>query len=169
MNRLIKALTSITSWMERMNISYMVFGGIANSIYGNPRQTFDVDIKFYLESKYEMEQFVEELKAVSTLLPDERVDLVVADLPFEIEAIQRSRYVDFSNTKIKVCLPEDLIIQKAVSTREKDWLDIRNVIENQRDKMDWNYLLKHCKDLSVFLNNNQIYNRIKKWKDEERL
>ncbi len=185
MNRLIKALTTITSWMERMNISYMVFGGIANSIYGNPRQTFDVDIKFSLESKYEMEQFVEELKTIAIMLPDEpiqfiketnvipieiddvRVDLVVADLPFEIKAIQRSRYVDFSNTKIKVCLPEDLIIQKAVSTREKDWLDIRNVIENQRDKMDWNYLLKHCKDLSDFLNNSEIYDRIKKWENEE--
>jgi len=163
----------------------MVFGGIANSIYGNPRQTFDVDIKFSLESKDELEQFIEELKSIAILLPDEpiqfiketnvipieiddvRVDLVVADLPFEIEAIQRSRYVDFSNTKIKVCLPEDLIIQKAVSTREKDWLDIRTIIENQSDKMDWNYLLKHCKDLSNFLSKPEIYNQIKKWKNEE--
>ena len=185
MNRLIKALSTITSWMERMNISYMVFGGIANSIYGNPRQTFDVDIKFSLESKDKLEQFVEELKSIAILLPDEpiqfiketnvipieidevRVDLVVADLPFEIEAIQRSRYVDFSNTKIKVCLPEDLIIQKAVSTREKDWFDIRTIIENQSDKMDWNYLLKHCKDLSNFLSKPEIYNQIKKWKNEE--
>jgi len=168
-----------------MNISYMVFGGIANSIYGNPRQTFDVDIKFSLESKDNLEQFVEELKSVAILLPDKpiqfiketnvipieiddvRVDLVVADLPFEIEAIQRSRYVDFSNIKIKVCLPEDLIIQKAVSTREKDWLDIMTIIENQGDKMDWNYLLKHCKDLSNFLSKPEIYNRIKKWKNEE--
>jgi len=146
----------------------------SHSIYGSPRQTFDVDIKFSLASKYKMEQFIEELKSIAILLPDEpiqfiketnviqieiddvRVNLVVADLPFEIEAIQRSRYVDFSNTKIKVCLPEDLIIQKAVSTREKDWLDIRNVIENQRDKMDWNYLLKHRKDLSNFLSNKII-------------
>ncbi|MDL1966988.1 MAG: hypothetical protein LWW97_00220 [Deltaproteobacteria bacterium] len=105
MNRLIKALSTITSWMERMNISYMVFGGIANSVYGNPRQTFDVDIKFSLESKYKMEQFVEDLKSIAILLSDEpiqfiketnvipieiddvRVDLVVADLPFEIDAI----------------------------------------------------------------------------------
>jgi len=168
-----------------MNISYMVFGGIANSIYGNPRQTFDVDIKFSLESKYEMEQFVEELKSVSTLLPDKpiqfiketnvipieiddvRVDLVVAELPFEIKAIQRSVYVEFLNIKIRVCLPEDLIIQKAVSTREKDWLDIRTIIENQSDKMDWNYLLNHCRELSNFLSKPEIYKRIKKWKNEE--
>ncbi len=54
-------------------------------------------------------------------------------------------------------------------THQQDRLDIRNVIENQRDKMDWNYLLKHCKDLSDFLNNNEIYDRIKKWENEERL
>jgi hypothetical protein len=185
MNRLIKALSTITSWMERMNIPYMVFGGIANSIYGNPRQTFDVDIKFSLESKDNLEQFVEELKSIATLLPDKpiqfiketnvipieiddvRVDLVAADLPFEIEAIQRSRYVDFSNTNIKVCLPEDLIIQKVVSTREKDWLDIKNIIENQRDNMDWNYLLKHCRELSKFLSKTEIYDRVEKWKNEE--
>jgi len=46
---------------------------------------------------------------------------------------------------------------------EKAWLDIRNVIENQHDKMDWNYLLKHCKDFSDFLNKTEIYDRIKKW------
>ena len=44
MNRLIKALTSITNWLEKMEIPYMVFGGIANSLYGNPRQTFDIDV-----------------------------------------------------------------------------------------------------------------------------
>lgn len=112
-------------------------------------------------------QFIKETNVIPIEIDDVRVDLVVADLPFEIDAIQRSRYVDFSNIKIKVCLPEDLIIQKAVSTREKDWLDIKNVIENQPDKMNWNYLLKHCKDLSDILNNTEIYDRVKKWKNEE--
>jgi len=37
-----------------------------------------------------------------------------------------------------------------------------NVIENQRNKMDWNYLLKHCKELSDFLNNSEI-ETFEKW------
>ena len=44
-NPLLLALAAITSWLKEQNISYMVFGGIANSVYGNPRQTFDIDIK----------------------------------------------------------------------------------------------------------------------------
>ncbi len=47
----------------------------------------------------------------------------------------------------------------AERTHHQDWLDIRNVIDNQRDKMDWNYLLKHCKDLSDFLNNKDLCNK----------
>ena len=185
MNQLIEALTKITRWMEQMKIPYMVFGGIANSIYGNPRQTFDVDIKFSLKSKDEMESFLEELEFIAKIIPDNppqfveetnvipvdidnvRVDLVVAELPFEKEAIQRSQYIRFSNTKIRVCQPEDLIIQKAVSTREKDWMDIRYVIKNQRHKMDWDYLLTHCKELSEFLSKPAIYDRIKAWKNEK--
>ncbi|MDY7037865.1 MAG: hypothetical protein SV375_17095 [Thermodesulfobacteriota bacterium] len=95
-----------------------------------------------------------------------RIDLVRADLPFEKEAITRSRIVDFFGVKIRICTAEDLIIQKAISSKEKDWLDIRGVIENQPDKMDWRHILKHCKDLSIFLDNKEIYGKIKKWKDE---
>ena len=96
-------------------------------------------------------EFVEQTGVIPVEVDDVRVDLVVAHLLFEEEAIQRSRYADFSGKRIKVCLAEDLIIQKAVSTREKDWMDIKQVIESQRHNMDWNYLLKHCKDLSDFL------------------
>ena len=108
----------------------MVFGGIANSVYGNPRQTFDIDIKFSLESKDQIEPFLQKLKEIATIIPnnpleflnqtsvipvevdDVRVDLVIGELPFEKEAIGRSRYLDFLGARIKVCLPEDLIIQK---------------------------------------------------------
>lgn len=187
MNRLINALASITSWLEKKGFPYMVFGGIANSIYGSPRQTFDIDIKFLLESLEQMEPFLEELGTIAIILPENplefaketnvipveidevRVDLVIAGLPFEKEAIQRSRDMDFYGKMVRVCLPEDLIIQKAVSTREKDWMDIRQIIANQHHKMDWDYLLKHCKDLAIFLDDPSIYERVKAWKDEERV
>lgn len=183
MNPIIKALVSIGDFLAQMGVSYMVFGGIANSIYGNPRQTFDIDIKFALKSGQDTHSFLEALERVGRVIPENpkefveetnvipvniqgvRVDLVVAELPFEIEAIRRSRSMDFYGAKIKVCTPEDLIIQKAVSIREKDWDDIRYVIENLRDEMDWDYLLKHCRDLSDFLDDPEIYNRVKGWKN----
>lgn len=183
MNQLIKTLFSITNWLEEVTIEYMVFGGIANSIYGNPRQTFDIDIKFSLGSSNEMKAFIEELQKVVKIIPDNpsefvqqtnvipvemdgvRVDLVLAELPFELEAIRRSRYKKAFGGRIKVCLPEDLIIQKAVSTREKDWMDIKHIIENQHLKLEWDYLLDHCRDLARFLEDPEIYKRIKRWKN----
>ena len=59
-----------------------------------------------------------------------------------------------------------MIIQKAVSIREKDWGDIRYIIENLESEMDWDYLLKHCRELAAFLDDPEIYGRVKRWKDE---
>jgi hypothetical protein len=178
---IITALNSVTELFTRMDVPYMVFGGIANSIYGNPRQTFDIDIKFILET--DIEQFLEGLNRIGRVLPEYpikfisetnvipidvhgiKVDLVRAELPFEKEAIRRSRPVNFLGIGIKVCTPEDLIIHKAVSVREKDWADIQFIIENMKNDMDWDYLLGHCQDLSVFLNDPDILNRVKRYRN----
>ena len=179
-NPIIKALETITRLFDRLEVPYMVFGGVANSIYGNPRQTFDIDIKLFLKSDNDLEPFLVNLSKIGEIIPADpkgfieetnvipvdiqgvRVDLVFADLPFEREAINRSRSMVFFDVNIKVCTPEDLIIQKAVSIREKDWADINYITENLRDELDWNYLLKHCKDLSDLLDDPDIYSRIKR-------
>jgi len=49
MNPLIQALHKIIKFLESEEVDYMIIGGIANSIYGNPKQTFDIDIKVKLE------------------------------------------------------------------------------------------------------------------------
>jgi hypothetical protein len=180
-NPLVIALDSITKLFAKMDIPYMVFGGVANSIYGNPRQTFDIDIKLILEK--DINPFLEELTGIGKIVPEDpikfisdtnvipvdihttRVDLVVAELPFEKEAIRRSQPMDFFGVEIKVCTPEDLIIQKAVSVREKDWVDIQYIIEKLKHDMDWSYLLGHCRDLAKFLDDPDIYNRVKRYKN----
>lgn len=169
MSVLVEAVKRAASLFDKMCVPYMVFGGIANSIYGNPRLTFDVDIKFLLDRPDEMEHFLAEIASIATILPQDpkrfiretnvlpveiggvRTDLVKAELPFEKEAIARSRIIDFYGAEIKVCTAEDLIIQKAVSTREKDWHDIKCIIENQHDRMNRAYLLKHCLVFPDFL------------------
>lgn len=183
-NPIIKALVSITELMGSMCIPYMVFGGIANSVYGNPRQTFDIDIKFTMKSNEDLNSFLRAVEKLGKIVPSDpmdffektnvlpidihgvRIDLVAAGLPFEREAIERSRTLDFYGISVKVCTLEDLIIQKAVSVREKDWMDIHYLIESKGKDVDWKYLLKHCKDLADFLEDNEIYHRIRKWKDE---
>ena len=183
MNPLIQSFRKIIQFLEKEKVSYTIIGGIANSFYGNPRQTFDIDIKFEMDEQ-NVSGFIQQLSTVGRLAADDpiaffketavipvdidnvRVDLVRSLLPFEKEAIRRSKREAIFGLKALVCTAEDLIIQKAVSVRDKDWMDISAIIHLQYTKLDWDYLMQHIKDLSVFLDDPQIENRIKKIKNE---
>ena len=184
MNPLIQSFRKIIQFLEKEKISYTIIGGIANSFYGNPRQTFDIDIKFEMDEQ-NVPGFIQQLSAISRLAADDpiaffketavipvdidnvRVDLVRCLLPFEKEAIRRSKREEIFGLNASVCTAEDLIIQKAVSVRDKDWMDISAIIHLQYRQLDWDYLMQHIKDLSVFLDDPQIENRIEKIKNEK--
>lgn len=184
MNPLVQALKTVVKFLEARKIPYMVIGGIANTIYGNPRQTFDIDIKILPETDEGNEALINQLESIAHVVPEEpkkfiqetnvlpvdvhnvRVDLILATLPYEKEAIKRSEVVGTFGFDMKVCQPEDLIIQKAVSKRMKDWMDIETVIQNQCHHLDRKYLLSHCKELSEILNDPTIYDRIREWLSE---
>lgn len=183
MNKLIQALREIIQFLEKEKISYMIIGGIANSFYGNPRQTFDIDIKIDLDEQ-RVNGFIDQLSSVGTLAAEDpiafleetsvipvdienvRIDLVRCRLPFEIEAIRRGERKNIFGLNVIVCTAEDLIIQKAVSVRDKDWMDISAIIRLQNTLLDWGYLMQHVKDLSVFLDDPEIWKRIEKLKNE---
>jgi len=183
MNPLIHSFRKIIQFLEKEKISYTIIGGIANSFYGNPRQTFDIDIKCEIDEK-NVSGFIQQLSTIGRLAADDpiaffketsvipvdinnvRVDLVNCLLPFEKEAIRRSKREEIFGLKASVCTAEDLIIQKAVSVRDKDWMDISAIIHLQNKQLDWDYVMQHIKDLPVFLDDPQIEKRIVKIKNE---
>jgi len=64
-NQLIDVLDVITRWLELRKIPYMVFGGGANSLYGNPRQKDRQDIdalvneqRSHIDWKYLLSRFM---------------------------------------------------------------------------------------------------------------
>ncbi|MEA3495987.1 MAG: nucleotidyltransferase [Bacteroidota bacterium] len=176
----LNALHKIIDFLSVNKIPYMIFGGIANSIYGNPRQTFDIDIKIKIDK--DISDFIDSLAKKSTILVDNpisfvketnvlpveidkiKVDIVFAELEFEINAIENAKTFDYLGVKMKVCSVEDFIIQKAISTRQKDWMDIETIISLKNDEINWDYLLKHIKELAVFLANDNILTNILKFK-----
>jgi len=183
MNKLIQSLREIIQFLEKEKISYMIIGGLANSFYGNPRQTFDIDIKFDLEDE-RVNDFIDQLSLIGHLAVDDpiaflketsvipidiknvRINLVKCQLSFEKEAIGRAEQKKLFGLNGFVCTAEDLIIQKAVSVREKDWMDISAIIHLQNLTLDWDYLTQHVKDLSEFLDDPEIWKRLEKLKNE---
>jgi hypothetical protein len=55
------------------------------------------------------------------------VDISMGILPFEKEMVQRDSTKSFANLSVRLPMPEDLIIMKAIAHRPKDLEDIRTV------------------------------------------
>jgi hypothetical protein len=187
MNELKKAFNIFIPWLEKRNISYMVFGGLAVSVYGSPRQTFDIDIKLSIPTQVKRDQFVSDLKETARILPDKplkfiketgvlpvevqkvRIDLVFAELPFEFKAVNRSIPTRMFDLEVRVCTAEDLIIHKAISVRKRDWLDIESVITQQYEHLDWDYIIDNCQELADFLDRPSILQKIEDLRDEHKI
>jgi len=182
MNKLISALKPMVHFLESNSIPYMLIGGLASSIYGRPRQTFDIDIKIILETQ-KILAFIDDLSTIAHIVPDNpqefirqtavlpvdiddvRIDLIVAGLPYERDAVFRAVDFDLHGITLKVATAEDIIIQKSISHRDRDWLDIEEIILCQKEHLEWDYILKHIRDLSDFLTEPEMVTRIRQLKD----
>ena len=185
MLKLESALKKIVGLLESKSIPYMIFGGLANSIYGYSRQTFDIDVKIICNLNKEWSFLKKELDNIGKILPElpkeffvdtkvlpieidkVRIDLVLAELPYETNAVKNSVPATLMGVECRVCTAEDLIVQKSISEREKDWIDISEIIKIQREVINWNYIFTNCKQISEFLSDSTIIEKIKKLADEK--
>jgi Nucleotidyl transferase of unknown function (DUF2204) len=151
MSELGDALALITRVMDRNGIPFMVIGGLAVAVWGEPRATRDVDVTVDVEA-IGVESFVRAAAACGNPRPDDPVafaertgvlpvrtaaevpvDFVLAALPFELEAIRRARLVAVEGTGVPICAPEDLVVHKIVSERPRDLEDVVGVLRRQKD------------------------------------
>jgi len=160
MENLGRSIRRLQQRLQEADIPSIVIGGVAVALWGEPRVTRDVDLKILLGREQ-----ADRLLAVLTpdytpLLPDPRralteqamlfvqdsaetrLDLLLADTPYDVQAIHRGRSVEVEpGAPICVCSPEDLLIYKLVSTRLRDREDAASVVRRQGDKLDDRYIL----------------------------
>ena len=138
-------LAKLARVLDGAGISYMVIGGQAVLVHGEPRLTRDIDITIGCDvhelarvmeatgaaglrpAVTEIEDFVRKTNVLpladnSTAI---RIDLVFSFTPYETEAIRRSIAVSFGDTLVRFASVEDLIIHKLVAGRPRDLEDVR--------------------------------------------
>ncbi|NOR44704.1 MAG: hypothetical protein GQ534_03885 [Candidatus Delongbacteria bacterium] len=177
------ALNKLKDFFEREKIPYMVFGGLATGMYGYERMTYDIDIKIIYDiSEVSLLKMIDKLKIIANIIPKDplvfvnktmvlpieidnvKADLVFSGLEYEIESLKRAVLGKLIGVeKIKVISLEDLIIQKSISERDKDWLDIKNIIILNKN-LDWNYLMEKIRIFSDILEKPEIIEKITKMK-----
>jgi len=145
------SLRKAIGFLEEEGYRYAIIGGIAVAQWGFPRATNDVDIKVLApNTDYAgvraalLKRFSERARIdvpENPFIVAVTIDKVIVDflltLPgYEEQIIERALRRDFGGIAAWVCSVEDLIIQKVVAGREKDWLDVEALLLEQYGKLD---------------------------------
>jgi hypothetical protein len=152
------ALVELASLLDELGIPYIVIGGLAVALWGEPRSTLDVDLSLWVEPG-DIGRIVAALSERVRPLPAEplsfvtrtrvlpvltsqgiRADLVLAALPIEREAIDRAKVKYLGGRAVRVASVEDLVFAKLISERAKDREDALRLIHRFGRSLDRTYL-----------------------------
>ncbi|MBU0544452.1 MAG: nucleotidyl transferase AbiEii/AbiGii toxin family protein [Proteobacteria bacterium] len=159
-----KTLARIGASLQKAEIPYMIIGGQAVLLYGEPRLTRDIDITIGINTDrletllaivldLSLKPLPEDISAFvrqTMVLPalDEstgiRVDFIFSFSPYESQAIQRANKIQILNQDVCFTSIEDLIIHKIFAGRPRDIEDVRMVILKNPD-VDISYIEKWLK------------------------
>ncbi len=150
------AIGALSQALSTTSKPFMIIGGIAVIARGVPRHTDDVDATIQAEG-IELEELLAAL-ANQSIVPripdaldfarrrqvlllrhepsDTEIEVTLAWLPFEIEALDRAEVVDFGGAQAPVAAAEDLLVYKAVAFRERDRADIERLLELHADEIN---------------------------------
>lgn len=144
-------LERIARSLQAAGIRYMIIGGQAVLLYGEPRLTKDIDVTLgadldrlpvVLAAVREMgliplvdpETFTRKTMVLPCSDPESgfRVDLIFSFTPFEQLAISRARAVTIGTTAVHFASLEDLLIHKMVAGRPRDLEDVKAILLKNR-------------------------------------
>ena len=179
---LVAPLQAVQRLLGRFHDQGMFIGGVAASLLGRPRLTFDIDVLILLSTDdlpgliqaaaqeglapriAEADVFAREhrILLLRHLESGIAVDISLGMLPFEREAVQRSVLHDTGTLAVRLPTPEDLIVLKAVAHRPKDLLDIQALIETNPD-LDRERIRFWAREFAEALDMPELWTDIAPW------
>jgi hypothetical protein len=176
-------LEQIAQGLDARRIPYMLIGGQAVLLYGEPRLTRDVDVtlgvgpdrlreilEWVRETQWRIlvdspAQFVTQTLVLPCLQEESgiRVDLIFSLSPYERQAIQRGRPITVGKTAVRYASVEDLVIHKVVAGRARDLEDVRSVLL-KNPEMDADYTRKWLREIDADGEKKLLANFEELWK-----
>ena len=141
-------LARIAAGLSRGNLPYMIIGGQAVLLYGEPRLTKDIDITLGINIDRlddllaivkdlalaplpeDVPSFVQKTMVLPVLERSTgiRVDFIFSFTPYETQAIGRAKRVILAGQEVCFASPEDLILHKIFAGRPRDLEDVRILV-----------------------------------------
>jgi len=170
----------IVFFLNNEKINYIVIGGIAVSVIGNPRETIDIDfcvfikksdIKNLLDKMTQADFTVDKEKILKNInlmgcfnIKDRnvRIDFIIASHKFEKSAFDRKISVEMLGVKAYYPTPEDLILLKIVPGRLRDLADVEDIAIRHSGKLNEKYLLSWAQKLSDEAQDLRIFKEVQR-------
>lgn len=150
------ALRAIRNGLSGLGLPWMVIGGVAVIASGVPRYTADIDATLSASDEpaesiidalrphgiapriegaaaFSREHHVLLLRHEASGVP---LDISLAWLPFEEQAIRTSRDADYAGVPVRLPRVDDLIIYKLVASRPRDIEDVEQLLALHGPRLD---------------------------------
>jgi predicted nucleotidyltransferase len=157
---LVRALSDLLAGLEASGAKHMILGGLAVIARGVVRHTDDADATVWaagLDLRALLDGLrrrgivgriddVEGFAAQSQVLllvhepTGVPMDLSLAWLPFERDALGRAEMVSVAGVQIPIATAQDLIVYKTVAWRDRDRQDVEALLRLHRSAIDLNYI-----------------------------
>lgn len=154
-----RVLFKVADLLEELGAPYFIFGAVAVGIWGRIRTTLDVDFLVQtdeeglgrLETTAESSGIGVDRRwldwnplrrgvQLRLILEPFRADVVRATDAHDRAAMERRRQVRWRDRSLWVVSPEDLVLQKIRAQRDYDFSDAVSVVEEQKGRLDEEYL-----------------------------
>ncbi|MCM8813989.1 MAG: nucleotidyltransferase family protein [Candidatus Omnitrophica bacterium] len=184
MNTFEYQLQQVIQFLHATKIEYAIIGGVAVSLYGDPRMTQDIDVNIILDQedlpkilqqskKYgfapavpDFDRFVKEVGVLLMKFSKKGItgkfDFVIAQNPIEFAGIKRAKVYTLFNLEVKVVTPEDLLLHKLLSDRPRDHEDARGIIMRQGKKLKTDYIFAWLRKIEKVCPERQYLKEFKK-------
>lgn len=161
-------LARLARVLEAHRIPFMLIGGQAVLLHGEPRLTQDVDVTLgvgpsrledvlTLCSEARLDPLPEDpgdFVRSTFVLPARdtatgiRVDLIFSTTRYEGRAIERAERVAVGGAEVPFATAEDLIVHKLFAARPRDLEDAAGVVRRKGPELDWSYLERWCREFA---------------------
>jgi hypothetical protein len=167
-------------------IPFMLIGGQAVLLHGEPRLTQDIDVTLALPPDRlgevleaceaadfdplpeDLARFVKE----TFVLPVEdrvtriRIDFIFSTTPYEAQAIDRAVMVEIGGESIPFASAEDLLLHKLFAGRPRDVEDASGVVRRKGPDLDWGYLERWAREFGAIPGREGLPDQVMELKEQ---
>jgi hypothetical protein len=165
----LRLIARLGAELEARRIPFMLIGGQAVLLHGEPRLTQDVDVTMGVGPDRihdlldtcaalgleplpdDPRAFVRETFVLPAAEPATgvRIDLIFSTTPYEAQAIERAVWVDVGSREVPFATAEDLLLHKLFAGRPRDLEDAAGVVRRKGPELDWEYLGRWAREFAT--------------------